>query len=353
MIPSNGPFNAADPRTYPERLTIQVPADFRVLMKQRAWAIFAQDKWRVNQNLTFNLGLRYDLEFTPLDDSANPYFAGDPDDYPVDKNNFSPRVGATYTWDEGRSLLRSGWGLFYDKVNFGMVVDFDRNGINSNSFVAQFPARPHRSRSARRPVPDQSDAGQRSGRQPRAAQPALSAGQASENTGVVWLDRPDRDMPSIQQVSLGYQRQLGTRTSVSADYVHTYGRGLFMQRGPERRRPGHHRRAAPIVRPNPEFVTDVNTRPNVGEYDYDGLNVQLEKREANGWSGRVSYTLSYSRGNTNGEYTAPIQFQFLDDLNLDAQPGPDRSRSAAQPGDQRPRRSAAHLRHDRGRRRCA
>ena len=26
VIPSNGPFNAADPRTYPERLTIQVPA---------------------------------------------------------------------------------------------------------------------------------------------------------------------------------------------------------------------------------------------------------------------------------------------------------------------------------------
>ena len=109
-------------------------------MDQRAWAFFAQDKWRVNQNLTFNLGLRYDLEFTPLDNSANPYFADDPDDYPLDKNNFSPRVGATYTWDEGRSLLRSGWGLFYDKVNFGMVVDFDRNGINSDSFVAQFPA---------------------------------------------------------------------------------------------------------------------------------------------------------------------------------------------------------------------
>ena len=74
-------------------------------------------------------------------------------------------------------------------------------------------------------------------------------------------------------------------------------------------------------------MTSVNTRPNVGEYDYDGLNVQLEKRESNGWSGRVSYTLSYSRGNTNGEYTAPIQFQFLDNLNLEHNEGPtDRDR---------------------------
>ena len=36
---------------------------------------------------------------------------------------------------------------------------------------------------------------------------------------------------------------------------------------------------------------------------------------------------AYSRGNTNGEYTAPIQFQFLDDLNLEDNEGPtDRDR---------------------------
>ena len=44
-------------------------------MDQKAWAFFAQDKWRVNQNLTFNLGLRYDLEFTPVAAPAAP--AGD------------------------------------------------------------------------------------------------------------------------------------------------------------------------------------------------------------------------------------------------------------------------------------
>jgi outer membrane receptor protein involved in Fe transport len=296
-------------------------------MDQRAWAIFAQDKWRVNQNLTLNLGLRYDLEFTPVDNSANPYFADDPGAYPLDKNNLSPRVGATYTWDEGRSLVRSGWGLFYDKVNFGMVVDFDRNGINSDSFVTQFPA-------------DAIDPGPRAGRMP--TNPMLvngpvvnrdllnqlyPPGQAIRNTGVVWLDRPGRTMPSIQQVSLGYQRQLGARTSASADYVHTYGRGLFMIEDLNAGVRTTTAAGSPIVRPNPEFLTSVNTRSNVGEYDYDGLNVQLEKRESNGWSGRVSYTLSYSRGNTNGEYTAPIQFQFLDDLRLDANEGPtDRDR---------------------------
>ena len=136
---------------------------------------------------------------------------------------WSPRVGATYTWNEGRSLVRSGWGLFYDKMNFGMVVDFDRNGITSDSFIAQFPA-------------DAIDPGPRAGRLP--TNPLLvngpvvdrdllnqlyPPGQAIRNTGVVWLDRPGRYLPSIQQVSLGYQRQLGPRTSASA-YVCPPGR---------------------------------------------------------------------------------------------------------------------------------
>ena len=127
----------------------------------------------------------------------------------------------------------------------------------------------------------------------------------------MWLDKPSRYLPSIQQVSLGYQRQLGTRMSVSADYIHTFGRGLYMQ---ENLNPGvraNTAAAGAIARVDPNFVTNVYTRSNVGEYDYDGLNVQLEKREANGWSGRVSYTLSYSRGNTNGDFNAPIQFQML------------------------------------------
>lgn len=326
-IPSNGPFNAADPRTYPERLTIQVPGDVRVYMKQHAWAVFAQDKWRLNKNVTFNIGLRYDLEYTPLDESANPYFASSPDSYPVDKNNFSPRVGLTYTMDEGRSLIRSGWGYFYDKINFGMVQNFVNNGIYSNSFVAQFPA-------------DRIDPGPRAGQFP--ANPLLvngpivnrallnqlyPAGQSVKNTGEVWLDKPTRTTPSIQQISIGYQRQIGARASVAADYVHTYGRKLFMT---ENLNPGvrtSESASAAIVRIDPNFVTNVYTRSNVGKYDYDGLNVQMEKRESNGWSARVSYTLSYSRGNTNGDYTAPIQFQYLDTLNLDANQGPtDRDR---------------------------
>jgi hypothetical protein len=63
-------------------------------------------------------------------------------------------------------------------------------------------------------------------------------------------------------------------------------------------------------------------RANVGSYDYDALNVVLEKRDSNNWSGRVSYTLAYSRGNTTGALTATDQFQTVSGLNLDLNQGP-------------------------------
>ena len=244
VIPSNGPFNAADPRTYPERLTIQVPADFRVLMKQRAWAIFAQDKWRREPEPDLQPRAALRPRVHAARQLGQPLLRRRADDYPVDKQQHlaAGRRDLHLGRRAGRCSARAG-ACSTTRSTSAWSQDFVRNGINSNSFVAQFPARPHRSRAARRAVADQPDAGQRPGGQPRAAQPALSRrARRSRNTGVVWLDQPGRHMPSIQQVSLGYQRQLGTRTSVSADYVHTYGRGLFMQREPQPRRPDHHRR---------------------------------------------------------------------------------------------------------------
>ena len=60
---------------------------------------------------------------------------------------------------------------------------------------------------------------------------------------------------------------------------------------------------------------------NTGYNDYDALNLSLEKRYASNWSGRVSYSLSKSRGtaeNQNDKNT----YQVLTNLNLDQWAGP-------------------------------
>ena len=56
---------------------------------------------------------------------------------------------------------------------------------------------------------------------------------------------------------------------------------------------------------------------NTGYNDYDALNLSLEKRYANNWSGRVSYSLSKSRGTAENQADKNT-YQTLTDLNLDA-----------------------------------
>jgi outer membrane receptor protein involved in Fe transport len=108
--PSNVSLNPANVSTYPERLTIQAPTDQVITMTQTAYTGFMQDKWHVSSRATLTLGLRYDVNFTPLNEANNPAFS-DAGAFPVDKNNLSPGVGLTYTMDGGRSLIRTGWGF--------------------------------------------------------------------------------------------------------------------------------------------------------------------------------------------------------------------------------------------------
>ena len=60
-------FNAADPRTYPDRFSIRAPGESDYYVKGKEVGLFAQDKWKVNRRMTLSLGLRYDLEVVPID----------------------------------------------------------------------------------------------------------------------------------------------------------------------------------------------------------------------------------------------------------------------------------------------
>src|SRR5262249_34571556 len=60
---------------------------------------------------------------------------------------------------------------------------------------------------------------------------------------------------------------------------------------------------------------------NNGESTYDALNLSMEKRYAKHWSGRVSYSLSSSRGTAENQADRNT-YQALTDLNLDLWRGP-------------------------------
>jgi hypothetical protein len=321
-FPSSAPFNAADPRTYPERFTVRVPGGSDVLQKVHMVGLFAQDNWRVGRRLTLNLGLRYDLEVLPMSEQNNPLFP-DPNDYPVDKNNVSPRIGFSYVMDDAeRSVLRGGYGLFYQRTPLGLLRNIITTGAFADSFVVNFPAQ-------------SVDAGPVSGRLPtdpmlvngpvvnRALLNALfAAGARNRNVGVVRFDNPDRTSPNSQQLSLGYQRQVGANMSVSADYIHSSNRAQYLQRDLN---PGLRRstaRTATIDRVDPAFVQSVFQVGNYGWMDYDALQAQFDKRFGDGYNVRVSYTWSRAYGNSNPGTSENITTQLLDDLRLELNEGP-------------------------------
>jgi hypothetical protein len=318
---SDQSFNANDFRTYPDRLQIRVPGGLDRYQKAQFVSAFVQDKWRVNR-ATISLGLRYDLESQPISEVDNPAFP-DPSAYPVDKNNIAARLGLTYDLaGDGQSVVRGGYGRFYDKTHFELISAILTAGTFSDSFVALFPA-------------NNFDPGPSAGNAPtdpmlvggptvnRAlVSAAYPAGSRIRNTGTVNLDNPDRVIPYTDQFTAGYERQLFTTLSVSADYVHARARDQLMIQDLNPGVRTSPARTAPIVRTNPAYVAQVSQPVNAGAIDYDALQVALVKRFASDYSYRVSYTLGYSRGNTSGAAIPLSGFQYLNDLNLDLNEGP-------------------------------
>jgi len=309
------PFDPANPRTYPDRLTIRVPGQGRVFEKAHYVSLFAQDKWKMTNRLTATIGVRYDVEAIPVPERDNPDFASE-DDYPVDKNNIQPRVGISYALDDaGRSVVRGGYGRFYDKTHFEIIGGIFNNGVFSPSFTVNFPT-------------SAADPGPRNGQFPTdpflVNGPVLNRellnqrfppGSTLRNTGNVTLDNSGRRIPYSDQVSLGYEHQIGATISASADYVHVFGQGLFMTFDENKGSRATTAATSPVVRPDPQFQA-INTFVNAGETEYDAVLFQVEKRLSRGVSARVSYTLSSARGNTSGNGSGAINFQTGQDMNL-------------------------------------
>ncbi len=83
----------------------------------RFYSAFVQDAIRVTRSFTLNVGLRYDLQtFEPGPLLANPLYPPS-GKVPTDTNNFSPRVGFSYSLGDRKPLvLRGGAGIFYTPI---------------------------------------------------------------------------------------------------------------------------------------------------------------------------------------------------------------------------------------------
>lgn len=324
-------FDPADPRTYPERLTIRIPGAYDQTMTNHTYEGFIQDKWQLNERTTVSLGLRYDLEIFPtLDQSDNPLFAPGQKTN-VDKNNIAPRLGFTrQLFTGGKTLVRGGYGIFYNRTILGALDDQIEFPKFTTSIVAAFPN-------------DNIDPGPTAGRFPtdpflvngptvnRALLNQLfPPGTNTRNTGVVIYDSPNRVQPFAHQTTFGFVQELTPTLAFHADYIRIMNRDMFLARNLLPMIRANTSRAGAITRVDAFGVLGadaVNYRQQVwvfennGSSSYDALNVQLEKRYANKWSGRISYSLSKSRGTATNQGDQNTD-QVLTEMNLDRRFGP-------------------------------
>ncbi len=99
-------------------------------LNQYDFSPFVQDDWRIHPSVTLSLGLRYEAQ--------------------TNINNFgswAPRVGVAWGIGKGqgrlrtpKTVVRAGFGLFYDRVGQGLTLDALRqNGVTQQTFTIPFP----------------------------------------------------------------------------------------------------------------------------------------------------------------------------------------------------------------------
>jgi hypothetical protein len=80
------------------------------------YAGYIQDSWKPRSNLTFNLGVRYEV------DTRKPPL-------PTDKNNVEPRFGFAWDpWDNHKTTIRGGYGIFFAPIDY--QIDYVVNALN-------------------------------------------------------------------------------------------------------------------------------------------------------------------------------------------------------------------------------
>ncbi len=283
--------------------------------------LFAQDTWRIRPNLTLDYGVRYQY-FLPVTDKNNVITSFFPSLYnranaptcttaactalvrgtgnelngivvggssspfgkaisPSDKNNFSPRFGIAWSPNAesgflrtlfggpGNSVLRAGYGFYYDQVLVGI--------FEQNSFVN--PPYNNRATFTGNVTIDAPSGGA------LGALPVRNLIASAE----------DFTTPEVQQWSVGFQRQILRSAVLDLSYVGTKGDHLIRQRNINLPDPADTLRVGTgnrnTVRPFLGYGT-INYRDTSAKSRYHGFLSSFTYRFSKGFSLTTAYTFS-------------------------------------------------------------
>lgn len=202
------------------------------------YAFYFQDDWRVTNNFTVNLGLRYEFYGVPYERdklqgnivqnaAGQVNTVGQLSDltvarsnswYQADKNNFAPRFG--FAWaprGSSKTSIRGSWGMFYDRTIGGAAIDPDATTPGFAQATTLFP--------------NQNGADQRVSDRltlPVAPGAPILSPAATRTFGAINLITPNFRQPYVPQLNFTVQRELMRNTVLEVGYVSNRGIKLLL-----------------------------------------------------------------------------------------------------------------------------
>jgi hypothetical protein len=304
----------------------------QALAKQQYYIAYAQDEWKIRPNLTLNYGLRYEY-YTRLHEATGRQILFDittgtlrdpsQEPYHSKKDNFGPRVALTWSpnptgtgfFGGGRTVLRAGFGIYYGPGQTeDQIQPIESNRISStvSNVTNAFPQDP-------------------------AVIAAFFLNNPNNRQYQPRAYAPDYTIPEkIYQYSVSVQQQLPYQMVLTAAYVGSQGRNLFLRSIANRILPGQvtiadgtplptgvgvinrTNAAGQVIAVNTvrEFsivsgtssvqnpFAEVDYKTSGGRDSYNSLQMSLGRRFNTGLTLNSQYTLSRSFGTTSGSNEA-------------------------------------------------
>jgi hypothetical protein len=298
--------------------------------RQTYYIGYAQDEWKIKPNLTLNYGLRYEY-YTPLREADNRQILFDiitgqlrdssQDPLHSSKTNFGPRVGLTWSpnaagkgfFSGGNTVLRGGFGIYYGPGQTeDQIQPIESNRISSTLSNVTFPQDPNVIAAAFLSNPNNRQY------QPRAYAPEYTI--------------PEK----VYQYSFSVQQVLPYKMVLTAGYVGSQGRNLFLRSVANRILPGQSTIADGTTLPSGVGVinrtngagqviavntvrefsivsgtssvqnpfAEIDDKTSGGHDSYRALQMSLSRRLSSGLTLNSQYTFSRSFGNTSGSNEA-------------------------------------------------
>jgi hypothetical protein len=312
-----------------------VPTGLAVSYANRYYALFLQDDWRVSNNLTLNMGFRWDVE-TPKTERFNRVVVGfdTTTEYPLstdvmlkgglvygskykrtaydsDLNNFQPRIGFSFKVTD-KLVIRGGYGISFTPTveipaSTGYTATTSMVPMNPNFTPANVLSNPYPN-GINVPTGD-------------------SLGLSTNLGQSVTYLYSDHATPKVQSISIGFQYELPFRTVANVSYASSRSSQISVPKQ-QNGIPGAQWQAmgmsladqvpnpyagllpgTPLngpkitreqsLRPYPQFSGDGGVGEearSVGMSFYDALQIQFEKRLSKGLMVLFNYTWGKSLG---------------------------------------------------------